>query len=82
MHSDDDQLDRIVSRHATPDVSAIHSELRDAIIRLEPKYRAIINMYYFEGLGYAEIALVLAKPQGSIQAWTSRAKDQLRKELE
>lgn len=78
---DDTVLERIVSPHAAPEQSAVHSELATAVAELEPRYRAVVHLYYFEGMSYDEIAVVMAKPVGSIKGWMNRAKKQLRKEL-
>ena len=74
-------LERIVSPHTAPDQQAEYSELAVAIARLEPRYRAVIHLYYFEGMGYDEIATVMTKPVGSVKGWMNRAKRTLRKEL-
>ena len=72
---------RLVSHHDAPEVHAEHAELRAIILRLEPRYRAVIHLYYFEGMSYEEIAIVMKKPVGSIKGWMNRAKQQLRREL-
>jgi RNA polymerase sigma-70 factor (ECF subfamily) len=74
-------FETIVSSHGTPELTAEHDELHRAITGLDPKYRAIVHLYYFEGMDYREIAEVLSKPQGSIKGWMNRAKNELRKEL-
>ena len=76
-----DMLERIASPHAAPDQMATHRELNEAVAGLDPRYRAIIHLYYFEGMNYDEIASVMARPVGSIKGWMNRAKKQLRKEL-
>jgi RNA polymerase sigma factor (sigma-70 family) len=63
------------------DDEAVHEELRRAVQHLEPKYQAVISLYYWQGLSYHDIADVLGAPLGSVKVWMSRAKSQLRKEL-
>lgn len=77
----DETLERLVSPHASPSQQAEYAELTAAITQLEPRYRAVVHLYYFEGMSYEEIAKVMAKPIGSVKGWMNRAKKQLRKEL-
>lgn len=78
---EDAMIDKVVSTHDMPHQSAEYNELHDAIVRLEPRYRAVINLYYFEGLDYRDIADAMDRPVGSVKGWLNRAKHQLRKEL-
>lgn len=78
---DDVQLERIISPHASPTQQSEYHELTAAITALEPKYRAVVHLYYFEGMSYDDIARVMSKPVGSVKGWMNRAKKQLRKEL-
>lgn len=77
----DELLVGIISDHPSPEFTTQQRELHDAVARLEPRYQAVVSLYYWQGLDYKEIALVLDAPEGSIKGWMSRAKDQLRKEL-
>lgn len=77
----DDIMASIASTHRSPDDEAVHEELRRAVQHLEPKYQAVISLYYWQGLSYHDIADVLGAPLGSVKVWMSRAKSQLRKEL-
>lgn len=81
MPMSDETLERLVSPHASPSRQAEHAELTKAITQLAPRYRAVVHLYYFEGMSYDEIAEVMAKPVGSVKGWMNRAKKQLRKEL-
>jgi RNA polymerase sigma-70 factor (ECF subfamily) len=56
-------------------------QVRTAISRLEPKYREVIVLRYFEELSYREISDVLRKSEGSIATLINRAKQQLRKQM-
>lgn len=71
----------IPSDHIAPSVSAEQVELHDAVRRLEPKYQAVISLYYWQGHSYSEIAEIMGKREGSIKGWMHRAKHELRKEL-
>lgn len=79
--ADDELLASIASTHPGPDILAEHTELHDAIDKLQPSQRAVISLYYWQGLSYQEIATVLSVPVGSVRGWMYRAKEELRKEL-
>jgi RNA polymerase sigma-70 factor (ECF subfamily) len=78
---DDTAAHQIRSEHIGPSETAEHAELHAAVMRLPDDYRAVVSMFYWEGMSYEEIAAVLGKPEGTIKGWLSRAKDQLRKEV-
>lgn len=79
--ADDALIAVIASTNPGPEQQARGNELREAVERLTPKYRAVISLYYWQGLSYDEIASVLAVPVGSVKGWMSRAKSQLKQEL-
>lgn len=79
--ADDELIARVASHHPKPHEEAERDELRTAVEKLQPKYRAVISLYYWQGLSYVEISDVLGSPEGSIKGWMRRAKDELRKEL-
>ncbi len=70
----------------TPDPSPldvyISEEIKEKITQIlqeiPPVYRAIVIMYYQEGLKLSEIAELLEKPEGTIKAYLHRAKNLLR----
>lgn len=79
---EDDEIDKVPSPHLEPSQAAEHAELHVAVQHLPARYRAVVSMYYWEGMSYAEIADILYKPDGTIKVWLLRAKESLRKELE
>ncbi len=79
--TDDELIATIASHHPGPDTLAEFSELHAAVDNLRPNHRAVISLYYWQGLSYQEIATALTVPIGSVRAWMNRAKHQLRKEL-
>lgn len=81
VRADDELIARIASRHPGPAEEAAFSELRRAVQGLQPKHRAVVSLYYWQGLSYQEIATVLTAPIGSVKVWMRRAKQQLKKEL-
>lgn len=79
--ADDELIAAVASHHPQPPQVAHDRELHDAVERLKPKYRAVVSLYYWQGMSYQQIAAVLSCPVGSVRGWMNRAKDQLRKEL-
>ena len=79
--ADDELLASIASSLPGPDRSAEYGELHDAVSKLGARHRAVVSLYYWQGLSYQEIATVLAAPIGSVRGWMHRAKEELRKEL-
>lgn len=78
---DDELISQFASHRPGPAEQAEDAELHDAVRRLTPKYRAVVSLYYWQGMSYRDIALVLDAPDGSVKGWMNRAKIQLRKEL-
>lgn len=56
-------------------------ELEVLLGQLPEHYRTVINLYYFEELGYQEIADLLAMPLGSVKSHLHRGIRRLRKFL-
>lgn len=61
---------------ATPTDPARHSigaersrRVRDALSRLKPRQREVLEIAYFEGLSQTEIAARLAVPVGTVKTW-------------
>jgi RNA polymerase sigma-70 factor (ECF subfamily) len=81
ISADEKVLDGIVSNQPTPHKTAEAHEVRDAVERLQPNYRAVVSLYYWQGLEYKDIALATDAPLNSVRVWLLRAKEQLRKEL-
>lgn len=51
--------------------------LRDIIEKLNPKYRTLVELRYFDELSYEEIATKLNMPLGTVKATLFRARDLL-----
>lgn len=78
-------FDTFVSFYATEDPAEgerERSEMRQFIERglstLKPQYRECIILYYFEEMGYKEIADILQIPIGTVGIRIKRAKEQLK----
>lgn len=53
--------------------------VRNALDRLDMKYREVLILYYLEGKTYQEISDILQKPMGTVSVLLNRAKTRLRK---
>lgn len=56
-------------------------DLYQAVDALPPRYKTIIILQYFENLKISEIAFALDIPEGSVKAYSHRAKENLRQYL-
>ena len=57
------------------------SELFSEVMKLKPKYRQAIHLYYFEGYSTAEIADILHVSQSAVTTRLARARHQLKENL-
>lgn len=58
------------------------SPVRQAVMALEPKYRAVVYLYYYEGCTTGEIAKLLKVSQSVVSTRLHRARQQLKSALE
>jgi RNA polymerase sigma-70 factor (ECF subfamily) len=58
------------------------SDIHAALQRLEPRYRDIIVLKFFEDKSYEEISDILQMPQGTVATMINRAKKKIRASLE
>jgi RNA polymerase sigma-70 factor, ECF subfamily len=63
------------------DKKILASSLMKAIDKLEPRYREIIILKFFEEKSYQEISDILKRPEGSVASLLNRAKKSLKKIL-
>lgn len=54
------------------------SELKEALLRLDEKYRTPILLHYIEGYSVAETAEILRMPQGTVKTRLSRGRTALK----
>lgn len=59
-----------------------HSPVADALMQLNPKYRVVIYLHYYEELSTAEIAGLLKLSQSAVTTRLSRGRRELKKLLE
>ncbi len=57
------------------------SALREAFLRLEPRYRQPLLLHYAEGYSVQEVAAMLHLPQGTVKSHLSRGRARLRDAL-
>ncbi len=58
------------------------AKLREAVNRLDEKYKEVIVLRYFEDKSYEEISDILRRPSGSVSSLITRAKRLLLKDVE
>ena len=73
-----DDLDREPAALET----ARHDGLREAVCALPAERRAVVALFYYEGLGVDEIARLLRVPRGTVKSRLSRARGQLKEMLQ
>lgn len=56
-------------------------ELWEAVYSLDPKYRVVVHLYYYEGYSQDEIAEILRISRTAVQTRMSRARSQLKEVL-
>lgn len=86
MHFDDEEHEfDIKDTSMTPDelvhTAELQNEIRYAISKLKPEYKAVITLYDIEGLPYDKISEILKIPMGTVKSRLSRARTALKKEL-
>ena len=72
--------DNLTAENAAPDFLSSREDLVDlaeALKRLPPDYRVLINLFYNEDLSTAEIAQMLEKREGTVRMQLTRARRQL-----
>jgi RNA polymerase sigma-70 factor (ECF subfamily) len=57
-------------------------EALDAVMRLQPNYKNVIYLFYFEGYSALEIAAILKKKENTVYTWLARARAELKTGLE
>jgi len=64
-----------------PDLLEKRALLQQAILRLKPRYQAVITLHYLENMKLIDIAACLDKKPSTVRNWLSRATQRLRQEL-
>ena len=56
-------------------------QIQKIINGLKPEYQEVINLYYWNGKSYVEIAQIIDRPVNTVRTWLNRSKQSIRKEL-
>lgn len=76
-----DENMQLLSTLAATEELARDEELHRAVTQLSDKHRTVVEMHYWEGKSYQEIAYRMNASIGSVKGWMSRAKKQLKERL-
>ena len=82
---EDDEHDTRASNDPAPDADLELSRVRSALVTamgsLSPEQRAVVDLTYFHGLGYREIAEILGCPVDTVKTRMFHARRRLRQAL-
>jgi len=82
---EDPELDTRVSNEPAPDEELHHDRLRSALLKamdqLTADHRAVVDLTYFHGLGYREIAEIVECPVDTVKTRMFHARRRLRQAL-
>ena len=65
----------------TVDLTEMHEQVIEAVLRLPEKYRKVIYLHYYEGYTAPEISEILGKNVNTVYTYMQRARQMLKKEL-
>lgn len=69
------------NREEMTEVLSPYTDLYEALMKLEEKYRIPIELYYLEGYSVKEIAEILESTEGTVKSWLFRGRNYLRQML-
>lgn len=69
--------DRLIDPAQSLDLNQLRLEVRRALEQLEPHYRLVLTLYYFEDLKYTDIAEILDLPLNTVKSHIRRGKERL-----
>jgi RNA polymerase sigma-70 factor (ECF subfamily) len=79
---EDPQLDNRVSEEPAPDDALDHQRLHESLMRamdrLSPDHRAVVDLTYFHGMGYREIAEIVDCPVDTVKTRMFHARRRLK----
>lgn len=82
----DEEADAMTDDRPTPEQDAMHAETARSIVEclraLEPAQRQAIELAYYDGLSYAEAAVQLARPVGTVKSQIRRGLIRLKRCLQ
>ena len=69
----------------TPEETVSRKERRsavvDAVLKLPPKYRTVVHLFYFEDMSIAQICEITGAKESTVKSQLSRARDKLKEIL-
>lgn len=74
-----DDLQATGAEPAAPEEA--YDATRDVVLALEPKYKDVVYLYYYEGYTAKEIAEIVRKPASTVRNLLSEARGILREQL-
>jgi len=82
---EEDERDERVSNDPAPDAELERSRVRSALVaamgKLSPEQRAVVDLTYFHGLGYRDIAEILSCPVDTVKTRMFHARRRLKQAL-
>jgi RNA polymerase sigma-70 factor (ECF subfamily) len=82
---EEDERDTQVSNDPAPDAELERSRVRSALVtamgELSPEQRAVVDLTYFHGLGYRDIAAILSCPVDTVKTRMFHARRRLKQAL-
>lgn len=80
-----EQINSLIDSEMTPEENIINCQksdkMRQIVNTLKPQYKKLIELHYFDELGYKEIAELLKLPVGTVKAQLFRARENLQRSL-
>jgi RNA polymerase sigma factor (sigma-70 family) len=80
-----EQVNSIRTEELNPEENLIleqkNGKMKQIVNKLKPRYKQLIELHYYEDLGYKEIAALLNLPVGTVKAQLFRARNSLQKSL-
>jgi RNA polymerase sigma-70 factor (ECF subfamily) len=76
-----DQYEQAGATASAQGRSDVRLDVAEAMLSLEPEFRAVIALRELEGMSYEEMAEVLSVPKGTVESRLFRARRQLRELL-
>ncbi|NCU30719.1 RNA polymerase sigma factor [Candidatus Saccharibacteria bacterium] len=83
-HMADDDIDELPDTsydqriEEVVDSDILKAHVQGCLGKLEPKYREVIQLVYFEHMKYEEVSDILHVPTSTVGVWLSRAKTRLK----
>lgn len=83
-HMSDSDIDELPESGYDPhmdeklDKDILKAHVQGCVTKLEPKYREVVQLVYFEHMKYEEVSEVLHVPVSTVGVWLSRSKKMLK----